>query len=102
MTDIWSKKIRAVTDPELRGKLIKEMEDRGPVIVEHRFYRGASGPMWTVISDIEELDLMIEKHSRLGDDFWFWSFLDVCKDDNALGRGKVPDSEGRTPERGPY
>jgi hypothetical protein len=33
---------------------------------------------------------------------WVWRFDSLCRNDNALTHGKVPDTDGRVPAGGAY
>jgi hypothetical protein len=39
---------------------------------------------------------------RPGDSLWLWRFDELCRDDNSLAHGKVPDERGRVPKGGAY
>ncbi len=67
-----------------------------------RFFRGSRAPHRFVCDDFEELLEYILREGVPGDSFYFWRFVDCCSLDNADIKGKVPDSEGRTPIGGAY
>ena len=73
-----------------------------PLIVEHRFYRGSRAPDRLVFDDYERLEAYLREQTRPGDSFWVWRYDLLCRDDNSLARGKVPDADGFVPARGPY
>lgn len=75
---------------------------RGPVIVQHWFYRGASSPRVISFEDIEEFEAHFEQHAIPGDAFEVWSFNDVCKMENVLTEGKLHDTDGCVPRGGAY
>lgn len=97
---------RWIVGPSVRSPrfalLIAEALGEGPVIVEHRFYRGASAPARLVFDDIEGLDAYLKAHASSGDSIWVWSFGACCRAENALAHAKVPDSLGRVPDGGAY
>ena len=82
--------------------LLKDHLQVGPIIVEHRHYRGARSPDRFVFDDIDVLKGYIEANSIPGDDFWVWDFESVCRNENYLVHGKVPDQDGCTPQGGAY
>jgi hypothetical protein len=59
-----------------------------PLIVEHRFYRGASSPERRVFENADDLEAYLRERTRPGDSVWIWRFDSLCRDDNALARGK--------------
>lgn len=75
---------------------------RGPVIVQHWFYRGASSPCVISFEDIEEFEAHLEQHAIPGDAFEVWSFNEVCKMENVLTEGKLHDTDGCVPRGGAY
>ena len=76
--------------------------DETPLIVEHRFYRGASAPARRIFEDPEELELYLRMETRPGDSIWVWCYANLCRDDNALTHAKCPDGRGDVPARGAY
>jgi hypothetical protein len=76
--------------------------EAGPLVVEHRFYRGSRSPERLVVEDIGRLKAYLSANAVPGDSFWFWSFDAVCRDDNALLNSKYPDKDGTTPRGGVY
>ena len=87
--------------PTVLGRLSDALEN-GPLVVEHRFYRGSRSPERMVIEDIDRLRAYLSANAVPGDSFWFWSFDSVCRDDNALLNSKYPDKDGTTPRGGAY
>jgi hypothetical protein len=73
-----------------------------PVIVEHWFYRGSRAPDRLVFDGADELEAYLREQTSPGDLVWAWRFDRLCRDDNALAHGKVPDADGTVPARGPY
>ena len=73
-----------------------------PLVIEHWFYRGGRGPEHLVIDDYDVLLAYLGRGWNPGDAFHVWRFDRVCRTDNELVRGKLPDDRGRVPARGPY
>ena len=73
-----------------------------PLIVEHRFYRGSRAPQQLVFDEFEALEEHLRATSAPGDSIWVWRYSHVCRNDNALVWGKIPDEAGRVPKRGAY
>jgi hypothetical protein len=86
----------------LSTETLKRALEVSRVIVEHRFYQGSRAPEITVFDSFENLETYLREHARAGDSFWCWSYDELCRDDNALTHGKVPDEDGRTPRGGAY
>lgn len=55
MTPEWTHEGRRVDDPALREELRRMIEDESDLVVEHRFFYGASAPYRFVASDFEKL-----------------------------------------------
>jgi hypothetical protein len=99
--DRWTVSARNIQAPRNIATL-RECLERGPVILEHRFYYGARSPERLVFDDFEDLEAYLQQRASPGDSFWVWDFDAVCRDDNPLVTGKKPDAEGRVPEGGAY
>ena len=54
------------------------------------------------MDSFEKLAEYLREQTRPGDSIYMWRYDELCRDDNALAAGKVPDAEGRTPARGAY
>jgi hypothetical protein len=81
---------------------IKSVLSRGPIIVQHWFYRGASCPRVFGFEDFEEFEDHLKTNAVPGDAFDVWSFNDVCKPDGVIAEGKLHDSDGLVPKHGAY
>ena len=90
-----------VLSADVLDRLTNALES-GPLVVEHRFYRGSRSPERMVIDEIAKLKAYLSAHAAPGDSFWFWPFDAVCRDDNALLHSKYPDKDGTTPRGGSY
>ncbi|MFB9900487.1 hypothetical protein, partial [Cerasicoccus arenae] len=81
---------------------IKDKLSKGPIIVQHCFYRGASCPRIYGFDDFEEFEEHLKEYSIPGDYFDVWSFNDVCKEDQIVANGKLHDTDGCVPQGGAY
>ena len=81
---------------------VRQCLERGPVILEHWFYRGASAPARLVLDDFQDYVEYIHTRANPGDAIHVWDFTALCRDDNSVASGKRPDSDGCTPEGGAY
>ena len=99
--DNWTEGGLQILSEENR-KEIEAKLSRGPIIVQHCFYRGGSCPRIYGFDDMEEFEEHLEEYAIPGDYFDVWSFLDVCKDDAIIAQGKLPDKDGCVPEGGAY
>jgi hypothetical protein len=72
------------------------------VIVEHRFYRGSRAPHVFVVDNFDDLRTYLQSETCPGDSMWFWRYDELCRDDNPITQGKVPDQRGLVPEGGAY
>jgi hypothetical protein len=97
--DEWTTAGAIITTPE-RLAALRQALDKGPVIVEHWFYRGACSPERIVFDDFDELLNYLSTKAYAGDAIHVWSFAVVCKDSNQLAHGKCPDDQGRVPKPG--
>jgi hypothetical protein len=102
--DGWKANGLNIEDGETLLRLKEIIENESAVIVEHRFYRGASAPRRFVCDDFDELEAYVRgQKARPGDSFWIWKFETTCRDDNAtLAGAKKADHRGTTPTGGAY
>ena len=91
----------SILDADTLAALRSALEDT-PLIVEHRFYRGASAPDRHIFEDADALERYLRERTRPGDDVWIWRFDALCRDNHAFAHGKVPDADGSVPAGGAY
>ncbi len=100
--DGWRNEGSKITSSEKLETIRETLQERGPIIVEHWFYRGGSAPHVLAFGDFDEFMAYLEDRAYAGDIIDVWSFVDVCRHDNRLVEGKCPDESGQVPERGAY
>ena len=100
--NVWTTDAPKITDPETLARFKEILQVESPLIVEHKFYRGARGPHWFIADDYETLVEYLQTETRPGDKFNIWHFGKCCRDDNMLTMGKCPDADGKVPLGGPY
>lgn len=81
---------------------IQSALNRGPIIIQHWFYRGASSPFVLAMEVMDEFVTYVKTKTSAGDILSVWSFSEVCTKNNYVVHGKVPDLDGTTPEGGAY
>ena len=54
--DNWSQDGEKITSPDKLDAIRAVLETDGPILVEHKFLRGARGPATLVFSDFENFD----------------------------------------------
>jgi hypothetical protein len=86
-----------IMDEAFLERLPAIMEEKSPLIVEHRLLRMARAPDRFVFTSGELLAEYIREHGRPGDRFYFWRFEQVCTDEAVDSRGILPDAEGNIP-----
>jgi len=91
----------STTDVERLARLRSVLEESF-VIVEHRFYFGSRAPHIFVVDNFDDLDAYLREKTRPGDSLWFWRYDELCRDDNPITHGKVPDARGLVPDGGAY
>lgn len=101
-TDGWSTEGPKITDPERLRAIERALEREGPIIVEHRQYRGASAPRRLIFEDFAKFMTWLHEDTFAGDAVWVWSYDAVCTDANDLAHGKCPDERGEVPRGGAY
>lgn len=99
--DKWTKAGFKITSVEGMTSVSHAL-NKGPVIVQHWFYRGASSPDVLALETLAEFTEYVKTKTSAGDMLAIWSFTDVCTQANYIVRGKVPDLDGTTPVFGAY
>jgi hypothetical protein len=100
--DTWIADPNHLDNPDLLDRLRAILADESPVVVEHRYYRGARAPSRFVVDEFDQLIAYLREHAIAGDWFYFWHFSRCCTDDNVLASAKKADASGRTPKGGAY
>jgi hypothetical protein len=100
--DGWTADGRKITAPEVLDTIRRCLDEEGPIIMEHWFYRGSCTPDRIVFQDFDVFAAYLETQASAGDALQVWSFAAVCKDENELASGKCPDENGLVPTRGAY
>ena len=72
------------------------------LIVEHRFLCGGRSSDSFVFDDFEDFEQYLHTKAKPGDNFWFWRYADLCRDDNVVAHGKYPNSDGSVLDGGSY
>ena len=100
--DDWTAEGPKITEPEKLAAIERALQAEGPIIVEHRHYRGASAPSRFIFEDFEKFTKWLHQDTFAGDSIWVWSYAAVCGDANDLAHGKCPDEHGEVPQGGAY
>lgn len=99
--DGWSSTGRKIDSPETLRLIRTVLEDEGPILVEHWYYRGSTAPARIVFNDYDEFAKYLGSTSA-GDAIHIWSLARLCTSENELASGKCPDENGEVPLRGAY
>ena len=81
---------------------INKILERGPIIVQHWYYRGASCPRIFSFDDFEEFEEHLKENAVPGHAFDIWSFIEVCTQEKIVTEGKLHDPDGCVPKGGAY
>ena len=99
--DEWTEDGSKILSPE-NLSAIDQVLKRGPIIVQHWFYRGASCPRLACFDDMEDFEEYLKENAVPGDAFDVWAFNDLCNSSNRIAEGKLPDQDGTVPRYGAY
>lgn len=101
-SDGWTVNGAKITDSHGLEAIRSTIGRRGPLILEHKFYRAATGPKYSLFDEFDEFIEYLAREPKVGDMLTAWMLCDVCRDDNTVAAGKYPDDDGRVPEGGAY
>jgi hypothetical protein len=99
--DDWSPDGSKITEPA-KLEAIRRTLEKGPIIVEHWFYHGASAPERLVFDDFDEFRTWLDEQTYAGDAIDVWSWVETCLPEKSLAEGKCPDNQGLVPKGGAY
>jgi len=99
--DRWGPAGPKITSADKLDAIRKVLASVGPIIVEHKHYRGARGPDLLSFQDFDEFRNWLDSTAE-GDAIWVWDFAAVCNSGNSLAHGKCPDERGWVPAGGAY
>jgi len=100
--DEWTTDGPKITAPEQLETVRRTLEDEGPVIVAHWFYRGSSAPDRVVVDDFDHFIEYLNTRASAGAIIDVWSFSAVCTDTTRIASGKCPDDQDRVSKKGAY
>lgn len=100
--DGWTIEGKKITDSAALERIRQCLEDEGPIILEHWFYRGSCAPERLVFDNYDKFIEYLNTEAFAGDDMHIWSFAKVCGNNNTIAKGKCPDDAGMIPRMGAY
>ena len=100
--DEWTSEGSSITSPEKLQAIKDTLDKKGPIIVEHWHYRGASAPDRLIFEEFDEFQRWLQEKTFAGDAIDVWSWWDVCKGEQRLAEGKCSDDQGLIPRHGAY
>lgn len=100
--DDWNPNGSRITSSENLESIRQVLEEEGPILVKHWFYRHGCGPEHLVFDEYEEFVAYLNEHSSAGDAIDVWSIWRICNEKDRIAEGKCPDEEGMVPAGGAY
>jgi hypothetical protein len=100
--DEWSSAGETITSADKLDAIRRVLEREGPILMEHKFLRGAREPDTRVFSEYGEFVKHLLGHARAGDKISVWSLWPFMRDTPPLAIGKCPDADGAVPKGGAY
>ena len=73
-SDEWTTAGLMINSPEALAAIRTVLDERGPVIVEWRHYRGSSAPDRLIFEDFGEFQSWLQARTYAGDSIWVWDF----------------------------
>ena len=102
-SDEWTTDGKKITDPSCIAAIRELLNNHGgPVLLEHRYLRGARSPDHFVFHSYDDLVEYLNESARAGDNIYVWNLESFLKDAQPLAHGKCPDADGAVPTKGAY
>ena len=99
--DDWSQDGPKINSPDRLQAIRGVIEKSGPLIVEHRIYRGGRAPDRYIFEAYDDFLKWLDG-TAAGDGVIVWDYDALCLDDNSVTYGKCPDEDGHVPKGGAY
>jgi hypothetical protein len=101
--DEWSTVGKKITDAASISAIRNLLNAHGgPVLLEHRYLRGARSPDHFVFHDFDDLIEYLNANARAGDNIYVWNLEAFLRGAQPLAYGKCPDGDGAVPRKGAY
>ena len=100
--DEWTCEGETITAPEKLLAIREVLINTGPVLVQHKFLRGARSPHEAVFDEYEEFVAYLTENALAGDKINVWSLWPLMRDTRPLAHGKCPDEDGAVPNKAPH
>ena len=100
--DGWSLQGEKITAPDKLEAIRMALEKSGPVLLEHRFYRGGRAPHHVLFDDFDDLVEYLGANAKAGDAIHVWNIWPLMRDNNRVAWGKCSAEDGAVPEGGAY
>lgn len=100
--DEWSSDVERISEPKNLIRIEETIDRDGPILVQHKFLRGARGPQALAFDDFEVFIEYLRNNARAGDKITVWSLASFMKDATPIVSGKCPDRDGMAPRKGSY
>jgi len=100
--DDWGQSNPSITEEMTLKRILGALDQGRLLLVEHRFYRAASAPDWTVFSDYDLFKEYLKERCHAGDAIHVFDITDSIQDGKQLVYGKCPNEKGETPAKGAY
>jgi hypothetical protein len=100
--DEWTIYGPKITDPAIQKTLSDELENSGPVIVQHMHYHGGTLPTKMIFENFQAFGEYLRENAYAGDAIDVWSFEAVCTEATKIVSAKCPDDTGEIPTGGIY
>jgi len=101
-SDRWTIDGEKISSPDKLIAIRTVLEKEGPVVLEHKFLRGARGPHTLVFDDYGEFIAYLNESAHAGDKITVWNLWPFMRDTTPLAYGKCPAEDGAVPEGGSY
>jgi len=98
----WISAGSKITSESSLALIREELEDEGPILVCHWFYKAGCGPDFLLFNEEQEFIQYLVDSAHAGDAIGVWSCLRITNNLEPIADGKCPDKNERIPEFGSY
>jgi hypothetical protein len=94
--DRWSSVGPKISSPDQLAAIKAVLDERGTILVQHKFLRGTRAPSLVVFEDFDDFVEYLSESARAGDKIKVWNLKPFLQEADPVASGKCPAEGGPT------